>query len=110
MPSVLSPTRTDPSRRTQFTEPSASAAGVSRSTSEATTSLCGIVTEHPSMPRATMAARAPAASPDATGAARKRQSRPSAAYPALWICGDFECRTGSPITIARRVAPVIGCW
>ena len=44
-------------------------------------------------------------SPGATSSATNTQSSPVAAYAALWIAGEREWRTGSPMTAASRVPP-----
>src|SRR4029450_7785967 len=54
-----------------------------------------------------MAATASAPRPAGTSSATNAQSAPAAAKAALRITGDNECRTGCPMTAARRVAPVI---
>ena len=101
---MLSPCHPPSSSTTQLTAPSRAAVGLQVSTAAATSSLWGMVTDRPAMPRVRAPASAAAACPAGTANPTETQSSPSSAKAALWSRGDSECATGYPITPTTRVA------
>ncbi len=68
--------------------------GVRAATATATSSLWGMVTDSPRMPRVRAPATAAAAPPGATGKATDTQSTPRWAKAVLWSSGESEWATG----------------
>ena len=87
---MFSPTRSSPSGTTQLTDARAVASGAQRSTSRATDSLCGIVTDKPPRPSARIPSSAPATPAGATSNAKYSQSNPSVSNAEFTIAGDNE--------------------
>ena len=101
VPSVFS-ARSRPSTptTTQLAASSSRTASLASSAAAAASALRGMVTDSPARPSVLAASRARAPDPAGTSKAAKTQSSPTSAKAALWMAGDREWRTGSPITAA----------
>ena len=88
--------------------PSAAASGVRSSQAQAASALCGMVTLRPAeAERARRRHRLRAAARAAPGTPRRPSRGRLAANAALWIAGERECATGSPMTPGRPVGRAV---
>jgi hypothetical protein len=98
MPSKLSASTPDAVKLRVLAAPASIARSLRSSAYAKASSLNGAVTFMPRPPAARKADAAARNAPGAPSIASYAMSSPVAAAKARWICGDFECPMGLPIT------------
>src|SRR5204863_5028487 len=104
--SVLSPTSAPSSVQKVLHAPTRAQTSVFRVTDPSTASLCGTVTL-PAPPVAACIARKAGRDSGVRRSATYTASKPSARQAALYMAGEREWATGSPMTVSKRVLALI---